>query len=81
MASVVAAMVLSLIAVAPVNARDDMGPSAGGISSDNVEFIKHVPGGVNAVGGRVVDGYWYVNDMQKIMIFDVSDPLNPTMTG
>ncbi len=57
------------------------GPSAGGISSDNVEFIKHVPGGVNAVGGRVLDDYWYVNDQHKIMIFDVSDPLNPTMTG
>ena len=73
---------LCLMAGAPVEARGtSRGPSAGGISSDNVEFIKHIPGGVNAVGGRVVGDYWYVNDQHKIMIFDVSDPLNPTMTG
>lgn len=77
---VLAALSLSLFTGA-ADARLPEGPSAGGISSDNVEFIKHVPGGFNAVGGRKVGDYWYVNDQHKIMVFDVSDPLNPTMTG
>lgn len=77
---VVAALTLSLFTGA-ADARLVEGPSAGGISSDNVEFIKHVPGGFNAVGGRKVGKYWYVNDQHKIMIFDVSDPLNPALTG
>lgn len=77
---VLAALLLSLLSGA-ADARLPEGPSAGGISSDNVEFIKHVPGGFNAVGGRKVGKYWYVNDQHKIMIFDVSDPINPTMTG
>ena len=56
------------------------GPSAGGISSDNVEFIKHIPLSVDGVGGRVVGKYFYTNDQHKIMIFDLTDPLNPVMT-
>lgn len=75
-----AALVLSLFSGA-ADARINDGPSAGGISSDNVEFIKYVPGGFNVVGGRKVGKYWYVNDQHKIMIFDVSDPLNPALTG
>jgi hypothetical protein len=81
---VLLALLLSLLSGA-ADARtylgEAAGPSAGGISSDNVEFIKYVPGGFNVVGGRKVGKYWYVNDQHKIMIFDVSDPLNPTLTG
>lgn len=75
-----AALLLSLLGGA-ADARIDAGPSVGGVSSDNVEFIKYVPGGFNVVGGRKVGKYWYVNDQHKIMIFDVSDPLNPALTG
>src|SRR5688500_10107039 len=56
-------------------------PSAGGISSDNVEWIKHIPLSVDGVGGRVVCRYFYTNDQNKIMIFDLKDPLNPELTG
>ena len=77
---VLAALTLALFNGA-ADARLPEGPSAGGISSDNVEFVKHVPGGFNVVGGRKVGNYWYVNDQHKIMIFDVSDPLNPALTG
>lgn len=66
---------------APVGARVADGPSAGGYSSDNVEFIQHFPISVNGVGGRVVGKYFYTNDQHKIMIFDVSDPLVPTLEG
>jgi LVIVD repeat len=56
------------------------GPSAGGISSDNVEWVKHVPM-VNGVGGRLIGKYFYVNDQNMVRILDVSDPENPVETG
>ena len=57
------------------------GPSAGGISTDNVEFIRHIPLSTNGVGGRLIDGYFYTNDQNKIMIFDVSTPEDPQLSG
>src|SRR5687768_16527417 len=71
---------LGIAEAAPADLDVD-GPSAGGISSDNVEFIKHVPLSVDGVGGRLIGKYFYTNDAQKIMIFDVSDPVNPELTG
>ena len=62
--------------------EDLYGPSAGGLSTDNVEWIRHIPLSTNGVGGRLIDGWFYANDQNKIMIFDVkSDPENPTLTG
>jgi hypothetical protein len=58
-----------------------LGPSAGGISSDNVEFIKNIPLSIDGVGGLVVGDYFYTNDQNKVMIFDITDPVNPEMTG
>jgi hypothetical protein len=58
------------------------GPSPGGLSTDNVEWVRHIPLSTNGVGGRLIDGWFYANDQNKIMIFDVkSDPENPTLTG
>ncbi len=56
------------------------GPSGGGLSSDNVEWIRHIPISIDGVGGRVVGRYFYTNDQNKVMIFDLKDPLNPVMT-
>ena len=58
-----------------------LGPSAGGISSDNVEFIKNIPLSIDGVGVLVVGDYFYTNDQNKVMIFDITDPVNPEMTG
>src|SRR5687767_8647829 len=71
------AMSASAIAASPAGA----GPSAGGLSSDNVEWVRHIPISIDGVGGRVVGKYFYTNDQNKIMIFDLKDPLNPTMVG
>ncbi|HYI46167.1 MAG TPA: hypothetical protein VE174_11990 [Actinomycetota bacterium] len=71
----------SLFAATSAPAAELDGPSAGGLSSDNVEFIKHMPIAQDGVGGRVVGDYFYANDQNKIMIFDLEDPLNPEMTG
>ena len=61
---------------------DAEGPSAGGLSTDNVEWIRHIPLSTNGVGGRLIDGWFYANDQNKIMIFDVkTDPENPALTG
>lgn len=57
------------------------GPSAGGLSTDNVEFIRNIPLSTNGVGGRVIDGWFYTNDQNKIMIFDLEDPEDPQLTG
>ena len=83
--SVVLASLLVALVAAPSGAaltpRTDMGPSAGGISSDNVEFIRHIPLAQDGVGGRVIDGWFYANDQNKIMIFDISTPEDPEMVG
>ena len=57
------------------------GPTTGGLATDNVEHIKHIPIAQNGVGGRLIGKYFYMNDQNKVMIWDVSDPLDPQMTG
>ena len=58
------------------------GPSPGGLSTDNVEWIRHIPLSTNGVGGRFIDGWFYANDQNKIMIFDTkSNPEDPALTG
>lgn len=71
---------LAVGSVAPVGAKT-AGPTANGIATDNVEHLKHIPLAQNGVGGRLIGDYFYMNDQNKVMIFDVSDPLDPQMTG
>ena len=60
----------------------EYGPSPGGLSTDNVEWIRHIPLSTNGVGGRLIDGWFYANDQNKIMIFDVkTNPEDPQLTG
>ena len=56
-------------------------PTPNGIASTNVEHVRHVPLAQNGVGGRLIGKYFYMNDQNKIMIFDVADPENPEMVG
>ena len=54
------------------------GPSAGGVSSDNVEWVQHIPFEVGtATGARVIGKYLYVTSWKTFSIYDVSDPLAP----
>lgn len=54
------------------------GPSPGGISSDNVEWVKLVPFEVGtATGAEVIGKYLYVTSWKSFSIYDVSHPLNP----
>ena len=71
---------LTLLAGA-LNAPAGAGPTTGGLASDNVEHVRHVPIAQNGVGGRLIGKHFYMNDQNKIMIFDVSNPEDPQMTG
>ncbi len=75
-AVLVAGMPLSQVS----NAETLREPSAGGWTSGNIEWIGNVLISQDGVGGRLVGDYFYANDQNKIMIFDVKDPLNPVLT-
>jgi hypothetical protein len=79
MALAAAVLVVSPSSASVFSALD--GPSAGGLSSDNVEFVRHVPLAQDGVGGRLIDGWFYANDQNKIMIFDIKNPEDPQMVG
>ncbi len=54
------------------------GPSAGGYSSDNVEFVEFVPFEVGtATGARVVGKHLYVTSWKNFSIYDITDPMSP----
>ena len=76
--SIVAALGVTIAALAVPAAG---GPTAGGLATDNVEFIRHIPIAQNGVGGRLIGKYFYMNDQNKIMVYDIADPENPEMIG
>src|SRR5688500_9997850 len=67
--------------VAPIGNPVSAGPAPGGLATDNIEHVRHIPLAQNGVGGRLIGKYFYMNDQNKVMIWDVADPENPTMTG
>ncbi|MGH2806990.1 MAG: LVIVD repeat-containing protein [Actinomycetota bacterium] len=72
--------VLLLAATPLAQAGPTMEPTAGGWSSGNIEWVGNVLISQDGVGGRVVGDYFYANDQNKIMIFDIKDPENPVRT-
>ena len=58
------------------------GPSAGGYSSDNIEWVTHVPfNGPTATGANFIkeggDHYMVVTGWHNFVIYDISDPAAP----
>ncbi|MGH2755491.1 MAG: LVIVD repeat-containing protein [Actinomycetota bacterium] len=81
MKRLMAAAILALMALSTVPTAG-AGPSPGGISSDQVEWVKHVPfTGPSAAGGRLVGKYFYALDQNKLTIYDTTDPLDPQPVG
>ena len=76
--AVFAALVVALSA-----APGTTGPSAGGVSSDNVTYLGTVPteAGAAATGARLVDEYLYVGGARSFSIYDVSDPESPALVS
>ncbi|HWC14699.1 MAG TPA: hypothetical protein VG929_08895 [Actinomycetota bacterium] len=67
-----------LVAIAVPSAG--AGPSAGGYSSDNVEWVKYVPFDVGtASGAQIIGKHLYVTSWRNFTIYDISDPLNPEL--
>ena len=53
-----------------------------GFTSDNVEYVKHVPFEVGtATGAKVIGDYLYVTSWKDFTIYDIKDPENPTMVS
>ncbi|MGH2757314.1 MAG: LVIVD repeat-containing protein [Actinomycetota bacterium] len=58
------------------------GPTLGGFASDNIEYVRHVPFDIGtATGARLIGKYLYVTSWRNFSIYDVSDPLNPTLSS
>jgi hypothetical protein len=58
------------------------GPSSGGFTSDNVDYLKLVPFEVGtATGARQVGNLLFVTSWKNFSIYDLKDPLNPKLIG
>ena len=57
------------------------GPSAGGYSSPNVEFVKNFPQHTDSAGGRKLGDFFYITTERDLTIYDVSEPLDPVEVG
>ena len=58
------------------------GPSEGGYTSDNVDYVAHVPFEVGtATGSRRVGDLLFVTSWKNFSIYDIKDPENPKMIG
>ena len=69
-----------LTQASPLDLPKGAEPSPHGWTSGNIEWVGNVLISQDGVGGRVVGDYFYANDQNKIMIFDITDPVNPVMT-
>jgi hypothetical protein len=76
-----AGAVLAAVSVLGSAVVSEAGPSPGGYSSENVEWIDYVPFQNDTAGGRLVGDYFYVTTSRGLTIYDVSDPLKPKQTG
>lgn len=75
----VAALVVALMALTTAPGAT-AGPSAGGYSSDNVEWIQYVPFDFGtASGAKIIGKHMYVTSWRNFSIYDVSDPLAPAL--
>ncbi len=75
--SLITSVVLAALLVAPAAGE----PTPNGMATANVEHVRHIPLAQNGVGGRLIGKWFYMNDQNKVMVWDVSDPENPEMTG
>ncbi|MFN2388192.1 MAG: LVIVD repeat-containing protein [Actinomycetota bacterium] len=56
------------------------GPTAGGVASDNVEYVGFVPFEVgSSTGATIVGKYMYLTSWKNISIYDISQPEAPAL--
>jgi hypothetical protein len=57
------------------------GPSAGGLASDGVEWVRNIPLHTDSAGARLHEGYFYITTGRDLFIYDTKEADNPTMVG
>lgn len=69
---------VAILAAAPATSA---APTAGGLASDNVDYVSTVPfeAGAALTGARLVGDYFYVAGVRSFSIYDVTDPLAPAL--
>jgi hypothetical protein len=72
-------LVLSLTLALPAGAQ--AGPSAGGIGSDDVEWVANFPLHSDASGARLHDGFFYITTERDLAIYDVKEAESPKLVG
>ena len=74
---------LTLVATAALTLPPAVaGPTQGGVTSDNVEYVAHVNTEVGtATGMKVIGRYLYITSWKSFAIYDVKDPLNPELVS
>jgi hypothetical protein len=76
MRKVMAVVAFALLAASSLPAA--AGPTQGGVTSDNVEYVGHVSFEAGtATGMKVIGKYLYITSWKTFSIYDVSDPENP----
>ncbi len=79
------AALLGLLASGLVSAQAEekqipFGVTPNGFTSDNVDYVKHIPFEIGtATGMNVFDKYMVITSWKNWSIYDISDPLNPTL--
>jgi hypothetical protein len=56
-------------------------PEPAGFSSENVEWVGHVPGHSGTAGGILHGDHYYLTDPRGVYIYEVEDPSSPTLVG
>lgn len=76
-------LILACMAMSVLVAPASGGPSQGGFSSENVEWVRHVPVALGtAEGGRIVGNHLYLTtNQQGLLIFDLAEPEDPQLVG
>jgi hypothetical protein len=56
-------------------------PNAGGWASQNLEYVGHVPNSTDTAGMKILGDWAYVTTESALKIYDITDPVNPKLTG
>ena len=75
---------LPLLAVAVLFSASNAGgqlPTGSMITSENVKFVKNIAEASDGVGARVVGNRLFVTTTKDLLVYDITDPVNPKNIG
>lgn len=77
--SIVVAVAGTTVASAPVSPARSQVPAH--FSTDNIEYVKTAVEQTDTAGGVFHGDYVYITTARALSIYDITDPLNPALTG